>query len=198
MSERSERTTITGDLADAVRTVAPAASRDRKAPAALRGVLVERAGDVVRAVATDRHRLMVCERPAGDAPHDLRVLVDPETLAAATGVEDFPAYERFLEAVPGTVSATVDAGAFLADVEAEADDDAPIAVQVAEGRVRVGAQVDAPTLHVDARYLHDAIEAVGTAELVVEATTERAPLVLRTQGLVTLVMPVLIAAGRRS
>ena len=182
--------------ADVVARVRLAASRDRKAPPALRCVLVERVGDVVRAVATDRHRLMVAERPAaaGDGDGPRRQLVDPETgEAAPEPAADFPDYERFLAADDGAASATVSASALLAAVEAAVDDDTPLAVQVDGGTVRVGEDVETPTLHVDPGYLHDALEAAAGAQVVVEATGPMAALAIRAPGLLSLVMPVRVA-----
>lgn len=179
--------------ADAVARVRPAVSRDPKAPAALRCILVEPAGEVIRLVATDRHRLVVAEG-AGSAPE--RVLLDPDTLERAdVDPGEFPDYERFLAGgdPAATTSATVDAVTLLADIEAAADDDAPLAVQLGDGDIRLGDAVDAPTLHVDAGYLHDALEAAGAGEVVIEASSPTAPVAVRSDTVVTILMPVRIA-----
>jgi hypothetical protein len=179
--------TITADDLHAVR---PAVSRDRKHPAALRCVLVERVGDVVRVVATDRHRLVVHER-AATADDPQRVLLDPETLEPAPGVADeFPDYERFLAADPDAVTATMAAADLRRAVEDATDDDAPLAVMVDEDGVRLGADA---LLYVNSGYLHDAVLAAGDGDLVVTATGDRAPLVVRGHDVVTLLMPVRVA-----
>jgi hypothetical protein len=193
-------TSLVDELADALEQVLPAVSRNKKHPAAMHCVLVERAGDIARVVATDTYRLVVSERPW---PADLeitRVLLDPTTLAAAQGVDDeFPDYERLLVAADGASStATVDAAELLEAVEEATDDDAPLAVELREGRVLVGTAASTPTVHVDPRYLHDAVEAVMATDcdVVVEATTETAPLALRGADVLTLLMPVRVRAGR--
>ena len=178
-------------LEAAVRSVRTAVSRDRKHPAALRCVLVDPEGDVVRVVATDKHRLAVAEC-AGTLPR--RMLLDPDALVEAAGVADeFPAYERFLAADPGAVCASVDRDELLSALEAEADDGAPIAVAVVDGEVRLGSAVADPSLHVDAGYLHDALEAAGAGEVVIEASSPTAPVAVRSDTVVTILMPVRIA-----
>ncbi|HVM52562.1 MAG TPA: hypothetical protein VM262_05150 [Acidimicrobiales bacterium] len=185
-------TTISDDLAAAVRLARTAVSRDRKHAAALRCVLVERAGDVVRAVATDKHRLVVCERPAG--PTDpARVLLDPDTLEPAGDVEDdFPDYERFLPADPAAVATTAHGPSVLRALE-EAADDGPVSVHVGTDGVRFGGDDE---LHVDPDLLHDALELAGDGQVIIEAAGPFAPLAVRAPGLLTLVMPVRVAPAR--
>jgi DNA polymerase III sliding clamp (beta) subunit (PCNA family) len=172
--------------AEAFETVRHAVSRDRKAPAALRCILVERVGDVVRAVATDRHRLVVFEQQATDDDPD-RVLLDPGSLEPATGVDgsDFPDYERLLAGDVTGVSATVDGPVLLRTLE-DAADDGPLAVHVGDDGVRFGEDA---LLHVDPGYLHDALAAAGDGPVVIEASGQTAPLVIRTPSVLTLLMP---------
>jgi DNA polymerase III sliding clamp (beta) subunit (PCNA family) len=175
----------------AARRVRAAVSRDRKDPAPLRCILVDPVDSGVRVVATDRHRLAVAEC-AGSVGG--RVLLDPDTLEPAADIaEEFPDYERFLAADAHAASATVAASELLDAIEAALDDDAPLAVQVTEGEVRLGDAATPPTLHLVADYLHDAVEAAGDADVVLEASGARAPLTVRAPGILTIVMPVLVA-----
>ena len=181
---------------DDLRAVLPAVSRDRKAPAALRAVLVERAGDVLRVVATDRHRLVVHERPVtGDDPE--RALLDPDTLEPVTdaSADDFPPYERLLAADPDAAGATADPAALLDTLEAMADDDAPLGVIVENGAVHLGADA---SVFVDAQYLHDALVAAGGDEVVVEIGGPTSAIAVRSAHVVTILMPVRVATPRRS
>ncbi|HEX4906729.1 MAG TPA: hypothetical protein VFU93_14820 [Acidimicrobiales bacterium] len=187
-------TTIPPAIVDAVQRVLPAVSTDRKHPAALRCVLVERAGDVVRVVATDKHRLTVCERPGDLLPPGTRLLVDPATMTdAGVDADDFPAYERFLAAVGDVDAATIDAAALVDLIEGATDDDAPLRMGVVDGEVVIG---EGP-VHLDARFAHDAAVAAGPGAVTVEVGGETAPVAFRSAtGDLTLVMPVRVGAKR--
>jgi len=69
-------------------------------------------------------------------------------------------------------------------------------VQLEGGRVLLGADASEPDAHVDAGYLHDAVEAAGPGEIVVEVTGETTPLAVRGASVLTLLMPVRVRAGR--
>jgi hypothetical protein len=181
---------MTSDLTAAVRCVAPFVSHDKKERTALRHVLVE----PTRVAATDRHRLVVVE---GSFDVPTRALVDPETLAEVDGVDDFPELERFLAAPDGATSVTIDAAALLDAVEAATGgDDEPLAVQLDGDRVLLGAEAPHPCVHVNATYLHDAVEVAGAGEVLVEVTGETAPLAVRGASVLTLLMPVRVRASR--
>ena len=187
-------TTIPPAIADAVQRVLPAVSTDRKHPAALRCVLVEHAGDVVRVVATDKLRLAVCERPGDLLPPGTRLLLDPETMAeSSVDPGEFPAYERFLAAPDGVARATIDGDVLVDAIEQATDDDAPLRMGVVDGTVVVG---DGP-VHLDAGFAHDAAVAAGPGPVTVEVAGEVAPVAFRsTTGDLTLVMPVRVATPR--
>jgi hypothetical protein len=186
-------TTIVSDLEDALRHVLPAVSRDRKHPAALRCVLVERVGDVVRVVATDKRRLAVSERPGELLPAGTRLLLDPTTLAEAVDVADeFPDYERFLAAAEGATIATIDAAELVDAIEREADD-GPITLGIDAGELTIGVG----HVHVDPGYAHDAAVAAGAGPITVELAGETNPVVFRSPGGdVTILMPVRVATRR--
>lgn len=187
-------TTIPASLADAVQHVLPAVSRDPNHPAALRCVLVERVGDVVRVVATDKHRLSVLERSGDLLPPGTRLLLDPATMTdSPVGADEFPAYERFL-AADGTVErATIDAAALVDAIERAADDDGPLRISIVDGEVVVGDGA----VHIDAGYAHDAAVAAGPGTVTVEVAGETAPVAFRSAtGDLTLVMPVRVATPR--
>lgn len=187
-------TTIPSALADAVQHVRPAVSTDRKHPAALRCVLVERAGEVVRVVATDKHRLAVCERPGDLLPPGTRLLLDPETMAESSADPDeFPAYERFLAAPDDVARGTIDGSALVDAIETATDDDGPLRIGIVAGEVVVG---DGP-VHLDAGFAHDAAVAAGPGPVTVEVTADVAPVAFRSAtGDLTLVMPVRVATSR--
>lgn len=181
---------MTSDLAAAVGRVAPFVAHDKKAPDALHRVLVE----PTRVAATDRHRLVIVE---GAFDVATRTLVDAETLAEVAGVDDFPDIDRFLAAPDGATSVTVAAAALLDAIEAATGaDDEPLAVQLDAGRVLLGADAPDPVVHVNAAYLHDAVAAAGSGDVVVEVTGEIAPVALRGTSVLTLLMPVRVRAGR--
>ena len=187
-------TTIPPAIADAVQRVLPAVSTDRKHPAALRCVLVEHAGDVVRVVATDKHRLAVCERTGDLLPAGTRLLLDPATMTeAGVDADDFPEYERFLAGAGDVDGATIDAAALVDLIEGATDDDAPLRVGVIDGRVVVGDG----DVHLDARFAHDAAVAAGPGPVTVEVGSATAPVAFRSAtGDLTLVMPVRVVAKR--
>jgi DNA polymerase III sliding clamp (beta) subunit (PCNA family) len=181
---------MSSDLPAAIARVAPFVARDAKAPDTLRHVLVE----PTRVAATDRHRLVVVE---GTFDVSARMLVDARSLAEVDGVDDFPAIDRLLAAPDGATSVTVDAAALLDAIEAATGaDDEPLAVQLAGGRVVLGADATAPATHVNAAYLHDAVETAGSGSIVVEVTGETTPVAVRGADVLTLLMPVRVRAGR--
>jgi DNA polymerase III sliding clamp (beta) subunit (PCNA family) len=181
---------MTSDLPSAVGRVAPFVARDKKAPDALRRVLVE----PTRVAATDRHRLVVVE---GTFDVTTRTLVDADTLAEVDGVADFPDIERLLAAPETGTSVTIDATTLLDAIEgATGADDEPLAVQLEAGRVLLGPEATDATTHVNATYLHDAVEAAGTGDVVLEITGETTPLAVRGASVLTLLMPVRVRAGR--
>ncbi|MEA3055582.1 MAG: hypothetical protein QOD30_1014 [Actinomycetota bacterium] len=181
---------MTSDLAAAVHRVAPFVAHDKKSPDALRHVLVE----PTRVAATDRLRLVVIE---GAFDVAARTLVDAETLAEVDGVEGFPDIDRLLAAFDTGTSVTIDAAALLDAVEgATGADDEPLAVQIEGGHVLLGAEATDPATHVNGAYLHDAVEAAGTGEVVVEVTGETTPLAVRGADVLTLLMPVRVRARR--
>ena len=187
-------TTIPSELADAVQQVLFAVSRDRKHPAALHCVLVERAGDVVRVVATDKHRLAVWERPGDLLAPGTRLLVDPETMAeSSVDADEFPAYERFLAVEGDVAGATIAANALLEAIEQGTDEDAPLRIGVVDGQVVVGEG----SVHIDPGFAHDAAVATGPGLVTVEVAGESAPVAFRSAGGdLTLVMPVRVTTPR--
>lgn len=181
---------MTPDLEAAVRRVAPFVAHDKKARDALQRVLVE----PTRVAATDRHRLVVVE---GAFDVATRTLVDAETLDEVDGVDDFPDLDRILAAPEGATSVTVAVAELLDAIEAATGtDDEPLAVQLEGGRILLGADAPDPAAYVNAAYLHDAVEAAGTGDVVVEVTGETTPLAVRGTTVLTLLMPVRIRAGR--
>ena len=181
---------MSSDLAAAVRRVAPFVAHDKKAPDVLRHVLVE----PTRVAATDRHRLVIVE---GAFDVGARMLVEAETMTEVAGAEQFPDLDRVLAAPDGATSVTVDTAALLEAIEAATGaDDEPLAVQVDGGRVLLGAEASSPATHVNGAYLHDAVEAAGPGDVVVEVSGETTPLAVRGSSVLTLLMPVRVRAGR--
>ena len=181
---------MTSDLSAAIRCVAPFVARDKKAPDALRHVLVE----PTRVAATDRLRLVVVE---GSFDVAARTLVDAETLAEVAGADEFPDIERFLAASDAGTSVTIDAATLLDAIEgATGADDEPLAVQLDGECVLLGAEATVPAAYVNGAYLHDAVETAGAGDVVLEVSGETTPLAVRGASVLTLLMPVRVRAGR--
>jgi DNA polymerase III sliding clamp (beta) subunit (PCNA family) len=204
-------TVAAADLRVALARVLPAVSRDRK-ESLLQCVLVEARRDLVRLVATDRHRLVVAEMGAHGAGDADAVIRAPVRASALEGIDlepdgrlgialdddrlvigdqrvdvvagDFPDYERFLAADARTRSLTVERAALLHAIEG-GDDEAPLRFRFTAGRL----EVDEPPVPMAASYDGPSVEVLldaGYAHDAVAAAAGpdvvRSPVVVRSPG----------------
>lgn len=161
-------------LAGALRRVLPATSRDRKAPVALRCVLLESTGAALRLVATDRHRLAISEAAITAGEESVRVLVPGHELeAVADGTveldvvgdtleirsahmvcavpivhDEFPNIDAVLAAL-GTASTVVVEGPTLLDAIERAASGAPLRIHLTAGSLQLG---ESPAIGLDVTY----------------------------------------------